>query len=182
MDDLNRVARQMVDAEPSTGLEVRIRARLDGASPVRARGGWGTWQIAAGLCATAALVTFAVLGFWGSGVLGSWGPVVPGSGGLPAIAQRAAAGREVLASDISPFRTLPPLRHYTDTQRAQSSALSVEELAWMDRRVPALDPVVALEMEQLAMKSIQPEPLAITPLIMTALPTDGGTTERPYER
>jgi hypothetical protein len=41
----------------------------------------------------------------------------------------------------------------------------------MDRRIPALDPVVALEMDQLAMESIQPEPLAIPPLIMTALPT-----------
>lgn len=52
----------------------------------------------------------------------------------------------------------------------------------MDRRIPALDPVVALEMDQLSMPSIQPEPLAITPLIMTALPTSSAEVERQINR
>ena len=182
MDDINRVARVMIDAEPSADLEARIRALLDETADTRARRTW--WQVAAGLCATAATIAFVV---WvqGSGVQRSWGPGVQRSGGPEVL---GSGGPEVLGanisptrplpSDISPLVSLPPFRHSTGVRRAQSSALSAEELAWMDRRIPALDPVVALEMDQLAMKSIQPEPLAITPLIMTALPTDGGTTER----
>ena len=172
MDEINRVARLMVDAEPASDLDARIRARLDEVPPARARTTWGSWQIAAGLCATAALVTFVVLRSGGPEVLQSGGPEVLGSDISPV---------RTLPPDISPLVPLPPFRHSTGGSRAQvqvTPALSAEELAWMERRIPALDPVVALEMDQLAMKSIQPEPLAIPPLIMTALPTDGGTTER----
>jgi hypothetical protein len=48
----------------------------------------------------------------------------------------------------------------------------------MERRIAALEPVTALQMDQLTADSIQPAPLTIPPIIMTALPTDGGTTER----
>jgi len=151
MDDMNRVARLMVDAEPAADLEARIRARLDEVAAVTPRR--GSWQVVG----VAAALALAAVWSWGPGAQRSGGPEVLGAG-----------GPEVLASNISPVRTLPPLRHDTNARRAQPSALSVEELAWMDRRIPALNPIGALEMEQLAM----------TALIMTALPTDGGTTER----
>lgn len=48
----------------------------------------------------------------------------------------------------------------------------------MERRIPALDPVTALHIDGLSVDAIQPEPIAITPLTMTALPTDGGSSER----
>jgi hypothetical protein len=181
MDEINRVARVMVDAEPSADLEARIRARLDEVPPARARNNWGAWQITAGLAAAATIALLVWVPRPGSRVQGP-GSRVPGpeSGSLPVAASDISPNRP-LPSVISPLVTLPPLRHSTGGSRAQvqvTPALSAEELAWMDRRIPALDPVVALEMDQLAMESIQPEPLAIPPLIMTALPTDGGTTER----
>jgi hypothetical protein len=190
MDEINRVARMMVDAEPASDLAARVRARLD-ATPTRPeRSVWGTWQPAA---IAACLLLAAV---WSRGpevqesrspeVLGSAGPestVVQGSRELTS----PKAGPEVSgpASNISPSRTLPSLRHSTGAIRAQEQAtpaLSAEELAWMERRMPALDPVVALQMDHLATDSIQPEALSITPLTMSALPTTSADAERRIDR
>ena len=52
----------------------------------------------------------------------------------------------------------------------------------MERRMPALDPVNALQMDRLRVDSIQPEPLAITPLTMTPVATEGGGIERRDDR
>ena len=52
----------------------------------------------------------------------------------------------------------------------------------MERRMPALDPVKALQMDRLHVDSIQPEPLAITPLTMTPVATEGGGIERRNDR
>jgi hypothetical protein len=186
MDEINRVARVMVDAEPSADLEVRIRARLDAAPVVAPRR--VTWHIAAGL-AVAAAVTFAVLGSRGPEVLRSRGPEVQE---LASPKPEAKAGPEsrvpspaIVASNISSSRTLPSPRHSTGGRRAQvqpTRALSAEELAWMERRIPALDPVTALQVDRLSTESIQPDALAITPMVISALPTTSAEAERIINR
>jgi hypothetical protein len=208
MMDIDRIARQIVDAEPSADLEARIRARLDQMQTHRRGTSW--WRVGALLGATAAVALIV-------GVLGSRGPGVGtpvGVQGLPAVARSAEVGpgsrvqspeigvqgsrgpevenqpaevsRTVSAAvqetGSSPFRTLPPLRHSSDAQRAQASALSMEELAWMERRIAALPAVEALRMEHLTYESIQPEALSITPLLMTAMPTDGADIDRQNNR
>jgi hypothetical protein len=52
----------------------------------------------------------------------------------------------------------------------------------MERRMPSLDPLDALQMDHLRVDSIQPEPLAITPLTMTPVATEGGGIERRNDR
>jgi hypothetical protein len=61
-------------------------------------------------------------------------------------------------------------------------ALTVEEAAWMARRIPALEAVVSIELDHLEYESIQPEGLSIAPLTMTALPTNGVAVERSNNR
>jgi hypothetical protein len=60
--------------------------------------------------------------------------------------------------------------------------LSSEELAWMERRIPALESMNSLQVEHLQVESIQPEPLSITPLTMTPVATEGGGIERRNDR
>ena len=52
----------------------------------------------------------------------------------------------------------------------------------MERRIAALEPVDALRMEHLTYESIQPEALLITPLLMTAMRTDGADIDRQNNR
>jgi hypothetical protein len=52
----------------------------------------------------------------------------------------------------------------------------------MERRMPALEPLDALQVDHLRLDSIQPEPLAITPLTMTPVATEGGGFERRDDR
>jgi len=52
----------------------------------------------------------------------------------------------------------------------------------MARRFPALEPVDALRVDGFAYESIQPEALSITPLLMTAMRTDGADIDRPNDR
>ena len=66
--------------------------------------------------------------------------------------------------------------------KVSASTLSAEEIAWMDRRIPALDSVNSLNVEHLRVDSIQPEPLAITPLTMTPVATESGGIERRNDR
>ncbi len=189
--DIDRIARQIVDAEPSADLEARIRARLDQVQTAGRRPSWWLWRVGAPLGATAALALAIGLAVQGPesrvqspgadarvGVQESRGP---GVGNQPAaVAQAASAAMQ--KTDISPLRTLPPLRHYGDAQRAQASALSMEESAWMERRFPALEPVDALRVDRLTYESIQPEALSITPLLMTAMRTDGADIDRQNNR
>jgi hypothetical protein len=181
MDEINRVARMMVDAEPAPDLAARIRARLDEVPAAQTSRRWGGWHVAAGLAAAAAL-TLAVLTPKEPGsrvpspesrvqspeVKGASLAVAKGEGGSPN--PQAKAGPGVPRSTSA--------RRQSASRELQTRALSAEELAWMERRMPALDPVVALQMDRLATDSIQPEALAITPLTMTALPTTSADAER----
>ena len=163
MIDIDRIARHSIDTEPSADLEARVLARLD-AEPARGRRRtWPVWAMAGGVMAVAAAGLIGVLGSGSPGVLESGSPGVLGSGspgvlgsrGVPAVAT-AEAGPEV----------------------EKTAELTVEELAWMDRRLPALPVVEELWVDFLEYESIQPEALSIAPLIMTALPTDGAGMER----
>jgi hypothetical protein len=187
MMDIDRIARQIVDAEPSADLEARIRARLDQMQTHRRGTSWWLWRVGAPVGAVAAValaIGFAVQGPGSRvqspeiGVQGSRGPEVENQ---PAEVSRTVSAA-VQETGSSPFRTLPPLRHSSDAQRAQASALSMEELAWMERRIAALPPVEALRMEHLTYESIQPDALSITPLLMTAMPTDGVDIDRQNNR
>ena len=77
--NIDRIAREMVDVEPSIDLEARIRARLriSEARPARTLR-WWTWRVAAPLAAAAAIALAVV-------VRG------PASGSLPAVAAPAGA-------------------------------------------------------------------------------------------
>jgi hypothetical protein len=183
--NIDRIAREMVDVEPSAGLEARIRARLDEARPARTTA-WWTWRVAmpVGAIATAALAIAFVVRGPGLEVQSTDAAVqsLPadtavqssprrslGEGG-PAEAQIANAG--------SPLRQVRRVA----VRSAAPSQLSAEEVAWMERRIPALDAVNGLQVDQLRVDSIQPEPLAITPLTMPPVSTEGAGSERRIER
>ena len=173
--NIDRIARAMVDVEPSVDLEARIRTRLrrEGARPTRATGWWG-WRVAVPTVAIASLaLAFIVVQSPESRVQG------------PASTQSAAASplTEVPSSAVPQLPSSPvPQVHRSQVARVATSQLSSEEIAWMERRMPALDPLNALQMDRLQVDSIQPEPLAITPLIMTPVATDGGGIERRNDR
>ncbi len=174
MMDIDRIARQLVDAEPSADLEARIRARLDLVQTAGRTMSWWLWRVGAPLGAAAAVALALAVQGPESRVQS---PVVENQ---PAeVRQTASAVRQ---TNTSPVRTLPPFRHYGSAQRGQVSALSMDELAWMDRRFPALEPVDALRVEQLTYASIQPEALSITPLLMTAMRTDSADVDRQNNR
>lgn len=169
--NIDRIARQMTDVEPSPGLEARIRARLDEAQP-GGTAAWWSWRVAAPL---AALATVALI----VGVQVPKGPEVQVSRGTEVQESRPStgSGRPELVESRGPEVVFTSRRPNLST-----SQLTSEELAWMERRIPALDPVTALHIDGLLLDSIQPEPLAITPLNMTALPTEGGSSERRDQR
>jgi hypothetical protein len=179
--NIDRIARAMVDVEPSVDLEARIRRRLDEARPARTAA-WWTWRVAAPMAAIASVA----LGF-----IIVQGPA--SSVQRPASTQATAASplTEVPSSPIPEVlsssgpqvpRSLGRQVQRSQAARVASSQLSSEEMAWMERRIPALDPVNALEMDRLRVDSIQPEPLAITPLTMTPVATEGGGIERRNDR
>jgi hypothetical protein len=179
-DLVRRVARLMVDAEPAGDLEARIRARLDTVRPTAAPAWWAMrrWQVAGGLAA-AAVAAIAVLGSWGPEVLKSGGPEVP------EVTVASLNSAATITAPATVPTAAPQVRSTSGLQGVRTSgpqdstaSLSSAELAWMERRIAALEPVTALHMDQLTADSIQPAPLTIPPIIMTALPTDGGTTER----
>ena len=167
--NIDRIARQMTDVEPSPGLEARIRARLDEAQPRARTSAWWLWRVGAPVAATAAI---ALLGAAqvsrGLGVQESRSPGVPGSSG-PAVQESRGPGVP---------ESRGPRVQESWGPGSRVAQLSPEEVAWFERRIPALDPVTALQIDGISVNSIQPEPLAITPLTMTALPTDGGSGER----
>lgn len=167
--NIDRIARGMVDVEPSADLEARIRARLDAVRPARTMA-WGTWRVGAPLAAAAALALIIGVQVSRGRDIGR-GPGVQGSSSSEAVTSQLP---NVPTSQLS---NVP-------TSRLSKAApqLTSEEIAWMDRRIPALDPVTALQMDHLRVDSIQPEPLAITPLTMTTLGADGAGIERRNDR
>lgn len=174
--NIDRIARAMVDVEPSADLEARIRARLGAARPARGTA-WWSWRIAVPM----GVVTAALL----VGVQVSRSPGVVNPIGVP-----ASRGPEVVTSQLPNVSTSRPSEVTSQLPRFPTSPLagvsppqlSPEEIAWMERRMPALDPVNALQMDRLHMDSIQPEPLAITPLTITPVNTEGAGTERSNSR
>jgi hypothetical protein len=180
--NIDRIAREMVDVEPSADLEARIRARIREARPARFPA-WWTWRVAVPLAAIASLaLAFVVVQSpglarrsaergGGSRVQGPEPVGVQGSSSLPAGAAPAGAVAEAGPGVVN-----------TSQPRASASRLSAEEIAWMERRMPALEPVNALQMDHLRVDSIQPEPLAITPLTMTPVATEAGGIERRNDR
>ena len=73
MMDIDRIARQIVEAEPSADLEARIRARLDQVQTPGRTPSWWLWRVGAPVGAMAAVALIV-------GVLGSRGPGVVTSG------------------------------------------------------------------------------------------------------
>jgi len=158
--NIDRIARQMTGVEPSPDLEARIRVRLDEAPSSRAAV-WWVWRMSVPVGAAAALAILI-------GVQESRSPGVEESRG-PGVQESRSPG--VLESP-------GPRVQESRGPGSRMAQLSAEEVAWFERRIPALDPVTALQIDGLSVDAIQPEPIAITPLIMTALPTDGGSSER----
>ena len=169
--NIDRIAREMVDVEPSVDLEARIRARVRAARPASTPA-WWTWRVGAVLATAAAAVTLALV------VQRPWVSVPEP---VSVTAQLPNISTSQVSSTTSPLRTFQPVRHHSDKQSKQQP-LSEEELAWMERRMPALDPLNALQVDRLRVDSIQPEPLTITPLTMTPVATEGGGIERRNDR
>jgi hypothetical protein len=177
--NLDRIAREMVDVAPPVDLEARIRARLDAVRPDR-HGTWWSWRVGAAVGAAAALAL--IIGVQVSRSLPA--------GSAPADA--AAPAGPVVANSPAPQFPGSPIAEVRPSRRSKiptsrpsrvpASQLSSEELAWMERRMPALEPLDALQVDHLRLDSIQPEPLAITPLTMTPVATEGGGFERRDDR
>ena len=177
--NIDRIARGMVDIEPSRDLEARIRARIREARPAQA-GAWWIWRVAAPFTAAAAAIAIALVVVQGPeskvGMQESRGPAIVSnvaaqpSSALPAEAARAGTLAKRLPAEGAPAGAVA------------KAELSSEELAWMERRIPALESMNSLQVEHLQVDSIQPEPLSITPLTMTPVATDSGGIERRNDR
>jgi hypothetical protein len=168
-DDIDLAARAMTDIEPPNDLEARIKRRLD-TEVLRAQPRWrpAYWIGAAGLTAAAALLALLVvqgptgparrsLGEGGSKVQGSI--EVQGSEG-PRV--QGSAGSEVLEPAVSlSISSSPHLPVSSPVRLPAYRTMSESEMAWMSRRVDALDLI----------DPIQPERVSITPLTMTPLMT-----------
>ena len=180
--NIDRIAREMVDVEPSVDLEARIRARV---RETRATEGatWWNWRVAVPLAAVASLA-LAIVVVQGPGSRVQSLPAVAAPAGAVAQAGPGAVTTSQLpnvpTSRLSSVTSLLPKIPTSKLSRA--SQLSSEEMAWMDRRLPALDPVNSLQVDRLRVDSIQPEPLAITPLTMTPVATESGGIERRNDR
>ena len=172
--NIDRIAREMVDVEPSIDLEARIRRRLSDA-PSHRTAAWWTWRIAAPLVAVAATIALVII---------AQGPA---SRSLPAEAAPAGAiAAAGLPAEAAPAGAIakagPRVIKTSQPRKSPTSQFSSEEIAWMERRIPALDQLNALQMDHLRVDSIQPEPLAITPLTITPVTAEGGGIERRNDR
>ena len=181
--NIDRIARGMVDVEPSVDLEARIRARVR-ATPSDRPAAWWTWRVAVpvGAVAIVALATALIVG-----VPGTRSPEVVNSVVVPETRSPGVVPTSqvpnIPSSQLARIRTSQLLTIRTSQlPKIPTSQLSDAELAWMDRRIPALDPVNGLQMDRLRMDSIQPEPLAITPLTIAPVGTDGAGIERRNDR
>jgi hypothetical protein len=170
MIDIDRVARQLTETQPTAGLEARIRARLDAEAPRVQHRAWTRWALVGGLAGAAAMVAVGVLG------PGSRGPEVQVSRGPEVQVSRSPEVQVSRGPEVQVSRG-PEVQVSRDPE-VQAVTLSSAELAWMERRIPALEAVTALQVDQLAYESIQPEALSIAPLTMTALPTSSAEVER----
>ena len=175
--NIDRIAREMVNIEPSADLETRIRARVRAAQPERANV-WWVWRVAMPVAAAAA-VTVAIAVREPASEVARPEPA-------PSAIQTARVSAPTAPATPSETpvrqRAIVKAANRSRAARSRTAELSAEELAWMERRPPALDPVTALQMDHLRVDSIQPEPLAITPLIMPPVTTEGSGIERRNNR
>ncbi len=147
-DDVTRAARMMIDVEPPSDLEARIKARVDAVMPAAAP---RRWPWAAGLATAAVLTLTAIVSLSrSSGVPEFRSPEVPEFRSAEVQESRSPEVQESRGPVISAPIRLPAYR-----------PMSLSEFEWMARRVPALDLI----------EPIQPEPVLITPLTMTPLVT-----------
>lgn len=172
---IDLAARAMTDVEPPRDLEARIKRRLDAEIPTRPTT-W-RWPVMAGLATVTAMVIILVTAR-SPEVPESRGPVVrsevPGVRG-PAVPQsRPESGPDAGPRDLGTSEPRNSAAHRgTSGLRDLGTSIrqSDAELAWMSRRIPALDGIDPLQVQRLQFELIQPEPLVITPLTMTPLVT-----------
>lgn len=179
--NIDHIAREMVDIEPSADLEARIRARLAAAPPGR-RAPWWTWRVVVPLTAAAAFALALIVVHSPESRVQSPGPVAGAKGSKGGWGANSPVP-QFSSSPVAQVRTSQHSKISTSRlPDVRTSQLSSEEIAWMKRRMPALDTVDALQMERLVVESIQPEPLGITPLTMTPVATESGGIERRNDR
>lgn len=169
-DPIDLAARAMTDGEPPSDLEERIKRRLDAETQTRPR--TARWPIIAGFATAVATVLIVVA--QGLDVTKSRSPEVPGTTG-PRHSEVAAV-LESRNPDVIEAGPREPRNSGTSEPRqprdsGTSTRRSEAELAWMSRRIAALDVIDPLEVDRLQFESIQPEPMVITPLTMTPLVT-----------
>lgn len=181
--NIDRIAREMVDVEPCADLEGRIRARLDQMRPQRTAM-WWSWRLAVPASAAAAIV-IALIARDPVAKIERPGSVTSQAATVPASRIPVSSPPVQPTADAGVARVSPARVRRSAAARDQKPAepgLSAEELAWMERRVPALDPLTAVTVDRLQVTAIQPEPLAITPLIMTPVGTESAGIERRHDR
>lgn len=168
-DHIDLAARAMVNVEPPTDLRARITRRLDDETRTRPR--TLRWPVMAGLATVTAAAIILVL--QPPDVTRSRGPEVPG---VPGSRGSEVAGVQSRSPEVVEVGPREPRNSGTSEPRelrdlGTSTRPSDPELAWMSRRIPALDVIDPLQVNRLRFESIQPEPMVITPLTMTPLVT-----------
>ena len=168
--DIDLAAREMVDVEPPNDLEARIKHRLDAQTQTRPTT-W-RWPMVGGLATVTAVV--AILVMQPPDLTKSRRPEVPGVPGsrgseVVGVQSRGPAVVEVGPRGPRNSGSSGPreLRDSGTSNRHSGEA----ELAWMSRRIPALEVIDPLAMDRLSLNSIQPDTLLITPLTITPLVT-----------
>lgn len=161
-DDITVAARTMTEAEPPADLELRIKKRLDEVTTgagVRRRPAY--WLVPAGVAA-GLIAVLLVPRFRTAEV-----PVVLD------VPQSTGAAVLEPATDLSPegVPAVPVPATRVVHVSSERPAMSEAELAWMARRIPALDPIETIRVDHVVLDTIQPESLSITPLTMTPLVT-----------
>jgi hypothetical protein len=174
---IDRVVREMLDVEPPAGLRGRVMQRIDDpvASAFRRKAAWLVAPLAA-----AAVIILAVLAPWRPET-GTQPPPFRGardtrlaveSSPRPPVAEAPRPAPPRVAADIRPRTTAPGLVLAADAAGEEINFTTVEPLGG-----PASIAVERLARpEAAAMRSIEPAPLQISPLVVNALP------ETPRER
>jgi hypothetical protein len=164
-DLIHRVAGSMTHGTSAPALRARVLERL----PVGRRSPWSSsaWRLSVA-AAGVAIVALAAAAPALRDLVTVRTPPVPGH------AQRAA---DALATDHglaerAALTTPAPTRLHRAAR-----PLSASEVAWLERRVPALDAVEALAMTDIAMKDIGPAPITVPALDLKPLRTEFGSND-----
>jgi hypothetical protein len=154
-ETIDRVARQMTDAEAPARLRANVMSRLDEARRA-SRAGW--WLPAVTAVAAAAMIVMV----WPR-------PSAPGLPPLPSIAPAAAplVANAISAAEITASSPSTPSRRVIRV----STTSTPDDPEALARMIPALT-----KLEPLTVDSIQPQPLAIPLLVISPLSSTAGTT------